>query len=58
MNDDAAAVLKFSLCCVNKTDASVVGGFDWKRITDKQTFALGAFSSVTLLNKLSRDKSI
>ena len=58
VDDDAVAVLKFSLCYVVKTDAGVAGGFDWKRITHKQTFALRAFPSVALLNKLSRDKSI
>ena len=30
----------------------------WLEKDNRQTFALGAFSSVTLLNKLSRDKSI
>ena len=39
---------KFSLCCVFKTSPGVAGGFDWKRITDKQAFALRAFSDVTL----------
>ena len=55
--DDVAAVLKFSLCCVIKMVAGVAGGFDWKRITDKQLFILRAFSDVLLLNKLSKDKS-
>ena len=34
MANDAAAELKFSLCCAVKTVTGVDGGFDWKRISD------------------------
>ena len=32
--DDAAAVLKFSLCCVIKMITGVANNIDWKKITN------------------------